>query len=110
MVDPQACDFLNENFLPAYCGVEWDMHLLVREIIDPSDTVLEFGGRYGTTTCAVAVRQNNSGALIAVEPDPKVWAIQEVGMRYKMNNLLNHKIVQQADSQLCRVVCAGGCW
>ena len=86
------------------------MHLLVREIIDPSDTVLEFGGRYGTTTCAVAVRQNNSGALIAVEPDPKVWAIQEVGMRYKMNNLLNHKIVQQADSQLCRVVCAGGCW
>jgi hypothetical protein len=63
----------------AYCGVEWDMHLLVREVISPTDIVMEFGGRYGTTTCALAVQQNNSGALIAVEPDPIVWAIQEVG-------------------------------
>ena len=55
------------------------MHLLVREIINPTDTVMEFGGWYGTTTCAIAVQQNNSGALIAVEPDPSVWAIQEVG-------------------------------
>ena len=54
------------------------MHLLVREVIDPTDTVMEFGGRYGTTTCAVAAKQNNSGSLIAVEPDPSVWAIQEV--------------------------------
>ena len=58
------------------------MHLLVREFINPTDIVMEFGGRYGTTTCAVAARQNNSGALIAVEPDPKVWAIQEVNNSY----------------------------
>ena len=81
--DPQNCNFLNEHFLPAYCGVEWDMHLLVRKFINPSDTVMEFGGRYGTTTCAIAVQQNNSGALIAVEPDSKVWAIQEVLMLKK---------------------------
>ena len=76
--DPRYCNFFNENFVKAYCSVEWDMHLLVREFIHPTDIVMEFGGRYGTTTCAVAARQNNSGALIAVEPDPKVWAIQEV--------------------------------
>ena len=81
MVDPQYCNFLNENFLHTYCSVEWDMHLLVRKFINPTDTVMEFGGRYGTTTCAVADIQNNSGALIAVEPDPKVWAIQEVNTR-----------------------------
>ena len=76
--NPQTCNFLTENFMHAYCNVEWDMHLLVREIISPTDTVMEFGGRYGTTTCAIAAKQNNSGALIAVEPDSRVWAIQEV--------------------------------
>ena len=57
--------------------VETDTHLLVQELITPADVVLELGGRYGSTTCAVAVKQNNTGALIAVEPDPKVWAIHE---------------------------------
>ena len=53
------------------------MHQLVREIIRPTDTVLELGGRYGSTSCMLAAQQNNSGALIVVEPDPKVWAIHE---------------------------------
>jgi hypothetical protein len=70
------------------------MHLLVREIINPTDTVMEFGGRYGTTTCAIAVLQNNSGALIALEPDPSVWAIQEVGGNkanlFLFTNLINN--------------------
>ena len=75
--DPLVCEFFNEFFQRAYCNVEWDTHLLVRQIISPTDTVLELGGRYGSTTCAVAVEQNNSGALIVVEPDPSVWAIHE---------------------------------
>ena len=33
--------------------------------------------RYGTTSCAIASLQNNSGSLIVVEPDPRVWAIHE---------------------------------
>ena len=77
--DPQHCNFFAENFQRTYCGVEWDMHVLVKNMIKPTDTVLEVGGRYGTTTCALAVQQNNSGALIVVEPDSKVWAIHEVG-------------------------------
>ena len=72
-----VCEFFDEKFRPARCNVEWDTHLLVRQIISPTDTVLELGGRYGSTTCAVAVEQNNSGALIVVEPDPSVWAIHE---------------------------------
>ena len=40
--------------------------------------MLEVGSRYGTTTCEVAVRQNNSGRLVAVEPDHTVWAAAEV--------------------------------
>ena len=72
----------------ALCGVVWDMHVLVREVIKPQDVVMEFGGRYGTTTCAIASVQNNSGALIAVEPDPKVWAIQEVGCINDLSSIL----------------------
>ena len=53
-------------------------HRAVRRLIQPSDSVLEVGSRYGTTTCEVAVRQNNSGRLIAVEPDHRVWAAAEV--------------------------------
>ena len=53
-------------------------HRAVRRLIQPSDSVLEVGSRYGTTTCEVAVRQNNSGKLIAVEPDHRVWAAAEV--------------------------------
>ena len=45
---------------------------------------------YGTTTCAIAVQQNNSGALIAVEPDPSVWAIQEVGVNWANFYLLTN--------------------
>ena len=68
--DPHIYNFLNEDFYPAHCDVEWDMNLLVKEVISPTDNVMEFGGRYGTTTCGLAVQQNNSGALISVEPDP----------------------------------------
>ena len=77
----QQCDFFTENFVRAYCNVEHDIHSAVRRLIQPSDVVLEVGSRYGTTTCEVAVRQNNSGKLIAVEPDHRVWAVAEVKIR-----------------------------
>ena len=50
----------------------------VRQLVLPSDGVLEVGSRYGTTSCEVAVMQNNSGNLVAVEPDHRVWAAAEV--------------------------------
>ena len=79
----QQCDFFTENFVRAYCNVEQATHSAVRKLIQPSDTVLEVGSRYATTTCEVAVRQNNSGKLIAVEPDHRVWAAAEVRLRTK---------------------------
>ena len=67
---------------------------MVKTMIGPSDVVLEIGSRYvavedvnnvtsddtryASTTCEVAVMQNNSGAVIAVEPDHRVWAAAEV--------------------------------
>ena len=72
------CDFFDENFDRPYCKIEYWTHQAVRRAIQPSDSVLEIGSRYGTTTCEVAVRQNNSANLVAVEPDHTVWSAAEV--------------------------------
>ena len=77
-VPEDGCDFFTENFTPAWCGVETETIRAVRQLVLPSDGVLEVGSRYGTTSCEVAVMQNNSGNLVAVEPDHRVWAAAEV--------------------------------
>ena len=74
----QQCDFFTENFYPADCDIEQLTHEAVRRVIQPSDSVLEIGSRYGTPPCEVAVRQNNSANLVAVEPDHTVWSAAEV--------------------------------
>ena len=46
--------------------------------------------RYGTTTCLVAAMQNNSGNILAVEPDHVVWAAAEV--RVTCNSAIKYKV------------------
>mmetsp|Transcript_116407 Transcript_116407/g.184171 ORF Transcript_116407/g.184171 Transcript_116407/m.184171 type:complete len:282 (+) Transcript_116407:3-848(+) len=55
------------------CFIESPEHALVRSWIPANATVMEFGGRFGTTTCEIAKKLNNSGRLVTVEPDPLVW-------------------------------------
>ena len=83
-VSYKLCDFFTENFYPASCEVEFLTVEAVRRVIQPSDSVLEIGSRYGSTTCEVAVRQKNSGRVVAVEPDHRVWAAAEVMIMNKM--------------------------
>jgi len=74
------CKFLNEELENnnATCGIELETIKIALNHVTPEDTVLEFGGRYATTTCALAVAQGNTGRLVAVEPDPKVWWVHQV--------------------------------
>ena len=39
------CNFFNENFMRAYCGVEAATHDAVRKVVTPEDVVLEVGAR-----------------------------------------------------------------
>ena len=71
--DNICCSFTTESLRPASCLIERDMFSVVSEVIQPDDVVLEVGARYGTTSCAVAETQQNSGKLITVEADPSVW-------------------------------------
>jgi FkbM family methyltransferase len=59
------------------CEIEYPEHNLVRAWIPPDATVMEFGARFGTTSCEIAKQQNNSGNLIVVEPDLNVWDFLE---------------------------------
>ena len=46
VTDYPNCNFFNENFMRAHCGVEVATHLAVREVVTPEDVVLEVGARY----------------------------------------------------------------
>ena len=56
------------------CAMEWDMWLIVRALVRPHHSVIEFGARYGTTSCMIAAATKNSGRVVAVEPDPSAHA------------------------------------
>ena len=63
------------------CEVESPEHYLVRKYLPRNATVLEFGGRFGTTTCEIASAIDNSGRVVVVEPSDKVWAVLEDNLR-----------------------------
>ena len=54
------------------CSLEWDEWLMVDALVSPSHCVLEVGARFGTTSCMLSRATNNSGKVIAVEPDRDV--------------------------------------
>jgi len=51
------------------CGAEIDEWHMVDALVTPAHTVLEFGARFGTTSCRLAHATNNSGNVVSVEPD-----------------------------------------
>lgn len=65
----KACKTFNGAF---FCGMEWDEWQLVNGLVTPQDTVLELGGRFGTTSCVIARRTGNTGNVVSVEPDRSV--------------------------------------
>mmetsp|Transcript_101132 Transcript_101132/g.184592 ORF Transcript_101132/g.184592 Transcript_101132/m.184592 type:complete len:269 (+) Transcript_101132:2-808(+) len=81
-------DFSNEQTTPcmedehgqqfdrqhASCTIESNSRNMVRQWLSPNATVLEVGARYGSVACVIAAMQHQSGKVVAVEPDPVVWA------------------------------------
>lgn len=65
------------------CEIEFPEHALVRDWIPKDAVVMEIGARFGTTSCEIAHKLNNSGNVIVVEPDLNVWD-------YLEGNLASH--------------------
>lgn len=64
-----------------HCETEMPEHRLVRDWVPADATVMEFGARFGTTSCELAKKTNNSGNVIVVEPDMAVWDDLERNLR-----------------------------
>lgn len=55
------------------CGIEWDEWVMSTALIRPTHVIIEFGARYGTTSCVLANATGNSGNVVSVEPDNSAW-------------------------------------
>ncbi|EJK77842.1 hypothetical protein THAOC_00297, partial [Thalassiosira oceanica] len=51
------------------CDIEWDEWMLANAFIHPGDVVVEFGARFGTTSCILSRNVGKHGEVISVEPD-----------------------------------------
>jgi len=56
----------NENFNTI---TEFDEWMLVHAFVQEGDVVIEFGARFGTTSCILSRNVGNAGHVISVEPD-----------------------------------------
>jgi FkbM family methyltransferase len=54
---------------------------LANTFIDPEDTVLELGARYGSVSCIINKKLNNKLNQVSVEPDSTVWNALERNIR-----------------------------
>ena len=79
-----------KSFETPNCNIEWDEWNIARSQVTPDDTVIEFGARYGTTSCAIAEATGNSGRVVAVEPDARA---HEMMLRNREKNRCNFNAV-----------------
>lgn len=65
------------------CFLEWDEWMLVNAFINPGDVVMEFGARYGTTSCILSRAVGATGQVVSVDVDESVFG-------YLLLNRQNH--------------------
>jgi len=75
----EGCDSWKGEGL--HCETEFPEHALVRDWVPPDAVVMEFGARFGTTSCEIARKLNNSGNVVVVEPDLNVWDVLETNLK-----------------------------
>jgi len=72
------------------CLLEAPEHTLVRHWLKKHMVVMEFGARFGTTSCEIAKALGNTGALVSVEPDPTAW--DSLDRNLMANNCRSHVV------------------
>jgi FkbM family methyltransferase len=75
----EGCDSWKGEGL--HCETEYPEHALVRDWVPADAVVMEFGARFGTTSCEIARKLNNSGNVVVVEPDLNVWDVLEANLK-----------------------------
>lgn len=78
-VHPETCPFVKEGSVPLgpkECAMEMTTVSEIHTYFSGSSRkVLELGARYGTTSCTMADAVTaHGGAVVSIEPDPRVWS------------------------------------
>jgi len=71
------CKFMDRHGANSECDSGYPLRILVSKWLHPNSTVLELGAKYGAASCAIAEKQQNSGRLVSVEPDHRIWETLE---------------------------------
>jgi FkbM family methyltransferase len=71
------CSFIDRNGVPTHCDMEINSRMMVARWLPETSTVLEVGARYGSNSCAMAAKQKQSGRLVVVDADRRVWTSLE---------------------------------
>ena len=82
-----GCDFDspgNNNIGGVFdCDIERPEQYLVNRWLEEGANVLEFGTRFGHTTCAISEKLAGTGNIVTIEPDHSIW-------NYTRRNLKRH--------------------
>ena len=76
-----SCSFLDEDGQALNCRLEGINIGRIRKWINAKATVLELGAQYGMTSCEIAKVIQNSGRLMTIEPNPRVWSALHRNLR-----------------------------
>jgi len=79
------------------CNHELPQRSLIQRWVPEDATVMEFGSRFGASTCELARKIRNSGGLVAVEPDRSVWRSLIRNLKY---NNCHARVVRGAISDV----------
>eukprot|EP00928_Gymnodinium_smaydae_P064018 TRINITY_DN47457_c0_g1_i1.p1 TRINITY_DN47457_c0_g1~~TRINITY_DN47457_c0_g1_i1.p1 ORF type:complete len:404 (-),score=97.68 TRINITY_DN47457_c0_g1_i1:79-1290(-) len=98
------CSFFDEEGERLSCTAEVPNHEMVMNFLDSGMTVLELGARYGTTTCAIASQLQNSGRIVAVEPDESALKALKVNLvNHNCNATVVHGVIGTVARQIQRL-------
>lgn len=95
------CAFINRLSLPANCDIEANSRLMVVQWIPKDATVLEVGARYGSVSCAISRVLGESGKLVSMDADERVWgALEENRANLKCNFHIAKGLLGKQDGKI----------
>jgi len=71
--DSCDCSFIDRYNQTTNCNIERNSRAAVFKWMPEESSVLEVGARYGSTSCAIADKQKQSGRLVSFDADRLVW-------------------------------------
>lgn len=71
--DTCDCSFIDRFNQATNCNIEQNSRAAVYKWLPEESSVLEVGARYGSTSCAIAAKQKQSGRLVSFDADRLVW-------------------------------------